>query len=225
MRSSRGWSPQTVPPHSTRQPRPWQTRWSIGVHRSWLLLDRSVASDRDYWEDFRQIGASLAAPAHRHRAGAAADAREGEASTAEGLSLAIQMLLTSPHFLYRMELGVRGSSGLYRLDGHETATLLAYTLWGTTPDTELLSAAADGSLGTAEGIAAQAGRLLDDPRGATRFGGFTTAWLGVDAVPTLSRNPALYPEFTPALGQAMVDEVAARAARIVLEDRAGLRAP
>ncbi len=146
-----------------------------------------------------------------------------EASTEDGLSLALQVLFASPHFLYRTELGTLQDDGRYRLTAHETASLLSYTLWGTTPDATLLAAAADGTLDTAEGIAAQAGRLLDDPRAGTRFGNFATAWLGVDAVPTMSRNPDLYPQFTAELGQAMVDEVAERAATIALEDRGGLR--
>ena len=149
---------------------------------------------------------------------------ESETDPTDGLLLAVQVVLSSPHFLYRTELGDPQGDGTYRLTGYETAALLSYTLWGTTPDATLLAAAADGDLAGPEGIAAQAGRLLDDPRAGTRFGSFATAWLGVDAVPTMSRNPDLYPEFTSELGQAMVDEVAERAATIALEDRGGLRA-
>ena len=149
---------------------------------------------------------------------------ESEASPADGLSLALQVLWSSPHFLYRTELGTLTPDGHYRLTPHETATLLSYTLWGTTPDGTLLEAAAGGDLDTAEGIARHAGRMLDDPRAGTRFGAFTTAWLGVDAVPTLSRHPDLFPAFDRDLGEAMVAEVATRSAQIALDDRGGLRA-
>ena len=147
-----------------------------------------------------------------------------ESDTEAGVHFMTQVLLSSPHFLYRTELGELQPDGRYRLTAWETASLLSYTLWGTAPDTELLDAAARGLLDTSEGIAAQAGRLLSDPRAGTRFGVFATAWLGVDAVPTMSRNPDLYPGYTTELGQAMVDEVAERAATIALEGDGGLRA-
>ena len=189
-------------------------------------VDTSVSAERACWTDF--IGSvglrTWRRPLTDSEVGRLVGLMELEDSPADGLSLALQVLLSSPHFLYRTELGVLQDDGTYRLTAYETASLLSYTLWGTGPDSALLDAAASGSLDTAEGIAAQAGRLLDDPRAGTRFGSFATAWLGVDAVPTMSRNPDLYPGFTSELGQAMVDEVAERAATIALDGDGGLRA-
>ena len=147
-----------------------------------------------------------------------------EANTTDGVHLMTQVMLSSPHFLYRTELGELQDDGRYRLTAWETASLLSYTLWGTSPDNDLLDAAARGNLDSTEGLATHAGRLLDDPRAGTRFGVFATAWLGVDAVPTMSRNPDLFPGYSAELGQAMVDEVAERAATIALEGDGGLRA-
>ena len=59
-----------------------------------------------------------------------------------GARWVITAMLQSPHFLYRMELGARGDDGLYHLTGWERATALSYLFWGTTPDDELLDAAA-----------------------------------------------------------------------------------
>lgn len=148
---------------------------------------------------------------------------QSEAQAADGVALMVHALLASPHFLYRTELGEPLEDGRLRLTPWETASLLSYTLWGTAPDHTLLDAAASGQLDSSEGIATQAGRLLDDPRAALRFGTFATAWLGVDAVPTMTRDLTRFPAFDRALGEAMVAEVAERAAAVALSDGGSLR--
>ena len=86
----------------------------------------------------------------------------------------VQALLMSPHFMYRSELGVADSAtGLYRLTDYEIATLLSYTFWVTTPDDILLAAADAGTLN----IAAQAERLLADPRAERGLRRFASGWL------------------------------------------------
>lgn len=86
----------------------------------------------------------------------------------------LQAMLMSPHFMYRSELGVFDSAtGLYKLDNFEIATLLSYAFWVTTPDDELLLAAADASFD----VAAQADRLLADPRSERGLRRFIGGWL------------------------------------------------
>src|SRR5262249_401805 len=53
----------------------------------------------------------------------------------EGLCLAIQRILISPHFLFKVERG-SGDEG-YGITQHELATRLSYFLWSSTPDEEL----------------------------------------------------------------------------------------
>lgn len=87
---------------------------------------------------------------------------------------ALQALLMSPKFLFRSELGTLDSStGFYRLDNYEVATLLAYTFWGTTPDQALLTAAASNDFN----ISQQVERLLNDPKAEATFSRFVEGWL------------------------------------------------
>ena len=71
------------------------------------------------------------------------------------------LALKSPHFLYT-ELPARES------DATRTATRLAFALWDSAPDAELARAATAGRLRTREEVAAQATRLLADPRARAR---------------------------------------------------------
>lgn len=94
-------------------------------------------------------------------------------------------LLTSPHFLYRSELGspdgmADGMAGTHRLTGSEAATALAFFLWGTLPDAALVEAGARGELDSARGIERHARRLLDDPRARGVVGAFAEQWLGIE---------------------------------------------
>ena len=63
------------------------------------------------------------------------------------------------------------------------------------PDPELLKAAAAGQLSTREQVAAQAERMLADPRARAKVREFFLAWLKVDQVPDLGKDVKKYPGF------------------------------
>jgi hypothetical protein len=123
-----------------------------------------------------------------------------------GARWVITAMLQSPHFLYRMELGAKGDDGLYHLTGWERATALSYLFWGTTPDTELLDAAASGALDTDEGLRKQADRLAADPRAETVIAAFFEDWLDLDRLAIVSRDTTEYPELTATVREAMAGE-------------------
>lgn len=114
-----------------------------------------------------------------------------------------QALLQSPQFLYRDESAVAlVPQAVVSLSGFELATRLSYFLWATTPDDELLSAAASGALDTPEGLTAQAKRLLDDPRSIDGLMRFFSLWLYLDGVQTTEKNTTIYPNFSHDLATA-----------------------
>src|SRR5207245_312683 len=75
--------------------------------------------------------------------------KDGE-SFEEGLCLAIQRMLISPHFLFRVE-----KRGARMLAPHELATRLSYFLWSSMPDQELFRRAEEGRLGEPAVLEAQ----------------------------------------------------------------------
>jgi len=113
-------------------------------------------------------------------------------------------LLTSPHFLYRVELGSPDAAGRFRYGGWELASRLSYFLWNSTPDVALLDAAAAGALDTTAGLRAAAARLVQSPRARAGFsGGFGRDLLWLDA---LADTPKSDPRFTDPLRAAMERE-------------------
>ncbi len=86
----------------------------------------------------------------------------------------VKFILCSPSFLYFSEITPETEA---RLGPHDLAARLAYALWSAPPDEELRAAAAAGTLGTPDGLRAQARRLLADDRAAGLVHGFLDAWL------------------------------------------------
>jgi hypothetical protein len=80
-----------------------------------------------------------------------------------GVEYVLRRLLLAPDMLFRFELGARGSTGQYALEGHELANALAYTLTDAPPDAELLAAGRDGSIKMPGVLASHARRLVGKP--------------------------------------------------------------
>ncbi len=106
-------------------------------------------------------------------------------SVSDGMQIALTAMLSSPQFLYRSEIGDSSStSGVYKLNGYEMATYMAYTFTGSTPSASLMSAAASGGLDTASGVRQQAASLLSNNTTATKalLGDFVNRWLGTESL-------------------------------------------
>ena len=83
-----------------------------------------------------------------------------------GIQLALQAMLVSPHFLFRVELDPEGDAESRTLNDFELATRLSYFLWSSMPDEELFSLARDGQLRQEDHL---------DAAGATDAGGSQVA--------------------------------------------------
>jgi hypothetical protein len=126
-----------------------------------------------------------------------------------GVAAVISGMLQSPEFLYRVEFGteVAGNPSVRLLTGSEVATRLSYLFWQQPPDATLTQAAAAGALATSEGILSEAQRLLADPRSHGMVGHFFDNLLPITILPTLTRDKALFPQFSANVGAAMRREV------------------
>jgi hypothetical protein len=115
-----------------------------------------------------------------------------------GIRLALQAILQSPHFLYRVEVGVPVPErpDLLALTPYEMASRLSYLLWNTMPDRDLFLAAELNQLSTPEEIATQARRLLADPKAKKMMAHFYGQWLELDAVEHVQKDLAIFPGFS-----------------------------
>jgi hypothetical protein len=147
-------------------------------------------------------------------------------SFAEGIEVVLRAILQSPSFIYRPEHGraARPGDRLVGLTGHEVATRLSYFLWGTMPDAPLFEAAARDALATPAQVAAQARKMLADPRARPAVVDFHRQWLGLSALDHLSKDARAYPAFDPALAAAMAAETAAFVEDVVFSGEGTLSA-
>ncbi len=96
----------------------------------------------------------------------------------QAVRLMIARVLVAPAFLYHAEKPVAGDkSG--PVDNWELATRLSYFLWSSAPDAELRAVAANGNLVEPDVLAAQARRMLKDPRTRRLATEFACAWLHI----------------------------------------------
>jgi len=104
-----------------------------------------------------------------------------EASADLRLRWQLTALLTSPHFIFRLEPDPPGAADGERrpLVDDELAVRLSYFLWGTTPDEELQQAANLGELSDAGKYRDWVQRLVDDPRSRSFSRSFSSHWLQI----------------------------------------------
>lgn len=111
-----------------------------------------------------------------------------------GIRHVIEALLQSPYFLYRIERSELIVDGAIPLDDYEIAARLSYFLWNTMPDQELLDAASQAQLETADQVAAQAERMVADPRAADMVVRFHDQLLDGDKLSTISPSNNFFPD-------------------------------
>jgi len=118
----------------------------------------------------------------------------------DALELTVAALLQSPHFLYRVELGERAAGDSRMIRGYEMASRLSFALLDRGPDDALLDAAAAGELDDGEGVRRHAQRLLEDPRAVAAIQRFFGEYLQLGSLEGIHRDPSVFPDFDPALG-------------------------
>ena len=103
----------------------------------------------------------------------------------EAVEAAVRTMLSSPSFLYRVEVGepLAGTDGVFVLGDYEVATRLSYFLWGTTPSEELLDVAETGTLAAVDGVADAVSWMMEHPRALDRVTRFHALWMGYESLP------------------------------------------
>jgi hypothetical protein len=140
----------------------------------------------------------------------------------EGLATAIQAMLLSPHFLFRIERSPPVPSTVAApraLNQHELAARLSYFLWSSMPDDVLLTAADRGRLAQPAALLAQVRRMLLDPKSHALVENFGGQWLQVRKLESVKPDRKRFPDFDEYLRLSMQRETEMFFASIVREDR------
>ncbi len=101
-----------------------------------------------------------------------------------GVRLAVQAILASPRFLFRMEQvpGTVRAGQTYRVADLDLASRLSFFLWGAMPDEELSRAASQGQLRNPVAFEKQVRRMLADKRSEALSTRFASQWLRLQDV-------------------------------------------
>ncbi|HEX6163854.1 MAG TPA: DUF1592 domain-containing protein [Vicinamibacterales bacterium] len=137
-----------------------------------------------------------------------------------GVTKALEAILASPQFLFRVEeTPARLTAGSYRLGDYELASRLSFFIWGRGPDAELMKAAGPGRLGLPGALAKQARRMLASPGADALATRFASQWLRLQDLDKVIPDPILYPYSDQTLSLALKKETELFFASLVREDR------
>ncbi|MGE3401830.1 MAG: DUF1592 domain-containing protein [Vicinamibacterales bacterium] len=140
-----------------------------------------------------------------------------------GIQLALQGILTSPHFLFRIEQDPANlRADVYQVPDLDLATRLSFFLWSSIPDESLLDAAARGQLRRAAVLEREVRRLLADPRSSALVENFAGQWLHLRNLAAFVPDRTDFPEFDDLLRQAMRRETELFVASLIADDRSAL---
>jgi hypothetical protein len=138
-----------------------------------------------------------------------------------GVRTALEAILASPHFLYRMERepAELAPGEAYRIADIDLASRLSFFLWGTNPDEELLRLARSGELSQEPVLRAQTARMLEDPRSEALAARFAAQWLRLQDLEKVSPDAFWFPNYSRQLMEAMRRETEVFFDQLVRQDR------
>jgi hypothetical protein len=147
-----------------------------------------------------------------------------EGSFESGIRMALQAILVSPRFLFRVEaVPVAAQTGDdYAIDDVALASRLSYFLWAEPPDRELRDLADGGKLHDRAVLDREIARMLKDQRSFALATRFAAAWLRLQDVTKVHPDAVRYPTYDGRIERALVRETELFFDSIVREDHSVL---
>lgn len=141
-----------------------------------------------------------------------------------GIEAALSAILVSREFLFRVERDPVDAplQTPYRISDLELASRLAFFLWSSIPDDELLEVAERGKLHLPDMLTQQTQRMLADGRSASLVTNFASQWLYLRNLESITPDGRLFPDFDDNLRQAMRRETELLFEVVLREDRSAL---
>jgi hypothetical protein len=138
-----------------------------------------------------------------------------------GIERALERVLVSPQFLFRIEgqPASLAAGASYRITDLELASRLSFFLWSSIPDDELLDLAIAGRLRTPVTLEQQVKRMLADPRSESMVTNFAAQWLYLRDIDAKVPDELLFPDFDETLRAAFTRETELFLDSILRENR------
>ncbi|MCM2370003.1 DUF1592 domain-containing protein [Aporhodopirellula aestuarii] len=134
--------------------------------------------------------------------------RSGGGSFEESMQVAMQAVLVSPYFLFRIERPRKPSAdgAMPLVSEYELATRISYFLWSSMPDDELLLLAYRDQLRDRTKLFDKVGRMILDARASRFVENFAAQWLQLRNLDNVSPDTRIYRGFDDEIRQAMRTE-------------------
>ena len=141
-----------------------------------------------------------------------------------GIQKALERLLVSPQFLFRIEREPANvaTATAYRVSDLELASRLSFFIWSSIPDDELLDAASSGRLKDPKVLEQQVRRMLADPRSESLVTNFAAQWLYLRDISAKLPDEILFADFDETLRNAMQRETELFIGSVFRENRSVL---
>jgi len=138
-----------------------------------------------------------------------------------GVRTALEAILASPHFVFRMEEvpATARPGARYAINDLDLASRLSFFLWGEPPDDTLIALARRGTLSSAAVLEAQTRRMLADPRSEALATRFAAQWLRLQDIDKVHPDALQYPDFRKQLADDMRRETELFFFHLVRENR------
>jgi hypothetical protein len=141
-----------------------------------------------------------------------------------GIQKALERILVSPQFLFRIETDPATATpgSTHRVSDLELASRLSFFLWSSIPDDELLNTAIAGKLSNTAILELQTKRMLADPRSESMVTNFAAQWLYLRDIQAKNPDEVLFPDFDETLRDAFHRETELFLDSVLRENRSVL---
>ncbi len=123
----------------------------------------------------------------------------------ESMQVAMQAVLVSPHFLFRVEKPRTpdAQGRMPNINEYELATRISYFLWSSMPDDELLLMAHRGELRDQSKLREKVTRMIHDRRSSRFVGSFASQWLQLRNLERADPDTQVYHGFNETIRESM----------------------
>jgi hypothetical protein len=177
-----------------------------------------------------QIVTRLAGQAYRRPVEAAdvsglmtfyAQGRKDGGNFESGIKMALQAMLASPQFIFRLEEtpSTLKPGQTFRITDFDLASRLSYFLWASVPDKELIAAATQGTLKNPAVFEKQVRRMLADPKSEALATRFAAQWFRLQDLEQIKPDALAYPAYDHLLSEGMRRETEMLFDALIHEDR------
>jgi mono/diheme cytochrome c family protein len=141
-----------------------------------------------------------------------------------GIRVALQRVLTSPDFLFRVEQQPKSAVAgkPYRISDLELASRLSFFLWSSIPDDQLLDLAVANRLHRPDILTSEVSRMLRDERSSAFVENFAGQWLRLRNIKAAIPDTRMFPNFDDNLRIAFKRETELFFTSVINEDRSAL---